>query len=554
MFTLRVKIKSFKNKIKNLSFGGWIKFLFGFIIGLAFSILLYFGFYRFFIYVQKFQIIGSVLLLKLLEIMFLTTFVMVIFSSIIISFSTIFFSEDLKLLLLMPVRAYQVFLTKTFETMVQSSWMMIVTLVPFLIAFAKVKNAGVEFFAIFSLLSIPFLFISVTIGIIVTSLIMVVSPAEKSRDIILFLAVVLGSSGYVAFRFLEPEKLANPDRFYDAMQYIAYLNTPITKVMPSWWFTETLNGVLTKNIGIILKNSTLFLFSALLCLLILVTFSEKLYYNIITNIQMGFTRKKWQGVSLYSSKINLLMKDIKIFFRDTKQWSQVLLVIALVIVYLFSIYRLPKSFEGTNYPAFYTCNFLALFNISASGFILSALALRFVFPQISLEKGTLWFFLSIPEPIEKLFIKKFIPSFILMLGIGLILGVFSNVLLKVSSGKIFLLSSLVVLVISSGLVCLASGFGAIYPRFDTENIAQIETSFGGVLYIICALTYIGLTLSIIFRPFLLLIKQEMGMNVHFKDLFWYGIDFLILNLIAIFLPIYFGLKSLKKLELKEWGG
>jgi ABC-2 type transport system permease protein len=370
----------------------------------------------------------------------------------------------------------------------------------------------------------------------------------------LFLTVILGSVGYVAFRFLEPEKLANPDRFYDAMQYIAYLNAPFTKILPSWWFTETLNSILTKKTEIIIKNSILFLSSGVICLLILTIFSEKFYYNIITNIQSVSVKKTQQKKGLFIPKISILTKDIKIFLRDTKQWSQVLLVLALVIVYLFSIYRLPKSFVGTNYPAFYICNFLALFNIAGSGFILAALALRFVFPQISLEKGALWFFLSIPEQVEKLFVKKFIPSFALMLGIGLTLGIISNFLLKVSSYKIFLLSSSVVLVISFGLVCLAGGFGAIYPKFDAENIAQIETSFGGILYIVCALTYIGLTLSIIFRPFLLLIKQEMGMNVHFKDLFWYGIDFLILNLIAIFLPIYFGLKSLKKLELKEWGG
>ncbi len=551
MFIFKVKIKSLKNRIKNLNFGGWIKSLFGIFVGFIFLILLYFGFYKFFIYVQKFQIIGSLLLLKLLEIMFLTTFIMVIFSSIIISFSTIFFSEDLGLLVSMPVRPYKVFLTKTSETMLQSSWMMIVTLVPFLMAFAKIKNAGLEFFGIFSLFSIPFLFISVSIGIIITSLIMFFFPSSKSRDIILFLTVVLGSVGYVAFRVLEPEKLANPDIFYDAMKYVAYLNAPIIKYVPSWWFTEILNGILTKNTGIILKNSFLFLSLAFFCLIVLITFSEKLYYKILTNIQTGRHRKKWQELNKFNSKINLITKDIKIFFRDTKQWSQVLLVIALIIVYLFSIYRLPKSFSGTNYPVFYICNFLSLFNISASGFILSALALRFVYPQISLEKGTLWFFLSIPEPVEKLFIKKFIPTCSLMLLIGLVIGVVSNILLNVSSYRVFLLSCLVVLVISFGLVCLAIGLSAIYPKFDAENIAQIETSFGGILYIVCALSYIGLNIAIISRPFLLLIRQEMGLNVYIRDLSWYGFDFLLLNLAVISLPVYFGIKSLKRLELKE---
>ncbi|MFN3966703.1 MAG: putative ABC transporter permease subunit [Endomicrobiia bacterium] len=557
MFTFRVKINSFKNKIEKLQFSGWLKILFGIFIGFVFIVFLYFGFYRLFIYVQKFQIIGSLLLLKLLEIIFLTTFIMVIFSSIIISFSTIFFSDELKLLLTLPVHPYQVFLTKTFDTMIQSSWMMIVTIIPFLMAFAKVKNAGIEFFAIFSLFSIPFLFISVTAGILITSGIMLFFPSSRARDIVLFLAIIIGSVGYVGFRFLEPEKLANPDRFYDAMHYIAYLNAPITRILPSWWFTESLNGILTKNADVVLKNSFLFLLAGGLCLLILVIFSEKFYYRILTNLRLGRAKKKWHELSAFSqfnSKINFISKDIKIFFRDPKQWSQVLLVIALVIVYLFSIYRLPKSFAETNYPVFYICNFLVLFNIGAGGFILSALALRFVYPQISLEKGTLWFFLSIPESIEKLFIKKFFPSLVLIILIGLVIGMASNILLNVSSYKIFIFSSVVIIVISFGLVCLASGFGTIYPRFDTENIAQIETSFGGILYMLSALAYIGLTLAIIYKPFILLIKHEMGLNIYIKDLVWYFIDFLVLNLVAIFLPIYFGLKSLKNFELREWSG
>ncbi|MBU2614720.1 MAG: hypothetical protein KKG87_04055, partial [Elusimicrobia bacterium] len=98
MFFLRVKFKSFVNSIRKRTLTDWIKISIGVALGISFLYLLYIGFYRLFVYVQKIQIIGSLLLLKFLGIAFFTSFLMVILSSVISSFSTIYFSSDLNLL------------------------------------------------------------------------------------------------------------------------------------------------------------------------------------------------------------------------------------------------------------------------------------------------------------------------------------------------------------------------------------------------------------------------------------------------------------------------
>ena len=38
---------------------------------------------------------------------------------------------------------------------------------------------------------------------------------------------------------------------------------------------------------------------------------------------------------------------------------------------------------------------------------------------------------------------------------------------------------------------LALSFGAFYPRFDTENAAQIPTSFGGLVYMMASLSLLA---------------------------------------------------------------
>jgi len=41
------------------------------------------------------------------------------------------------------------------------------------------------------------------------------------------------------------------------------------------------------------------------------------------------------------AKREFVLKDIKLFFRDTTQWSQLILLAVLVVVYLFNIQALP---------------------------------------------------------------------------------------------------------------------------------------------------------------------------------------------------------------------
>jgi ABC-2 type transport system permease protein len=50
-------------------------------------------------------------------------------------------------------------------------------------------------------------------------------------------------------------------------------------------------------------------------------------------------------------------------------------------------------------------------------------------------------------------------------------------------------------------VCgLAIGFGTIFPQFETENAAQIPTSFGGLLFMMASVTVIGGVVILEARP------------------------------------------------------
>jgi ABC-2 type transport system permease protein len=47
---------------------------------------------------------------------------------------------------------------------------------------------------------------------------------------------------------------------------------------------------------------------------------------------------------------------------------------------------------------------------------------------------------------------------------------------------------------------LALCFGTVYPQFESENAAQIPTSFGGLVYMMTAITILGLVIGLEARP------------------------------------------------------
>jgi ABC-2 type transport system permease protein len=64
------------------------------------------------------------------------------------------------------------------------------------------------------------------------------------------------------------------------------------------------------------------------------------------------------------------------------------------------------------------------------------------------------------------------------------------------------------LFITAGVVGMAVGMGAMYPKFDYENISEISSGTGGILFIISSLIYVGLVLILGARPMYLHFKQR----------------------------------------------
>ena len=100
-----------------------------------------------------------------------------------------------------------------------------------------------------------------------------------------------------------------------------------------------------------------------------------------------------------------MAKDIRTFFRDTTQWSQLILLAVLVVIYIYNIKVLPL-WSGEQ-VGFFLINVVAFLNLGLAGFVLAAIAARFLFPAISLEGRTLWLLKSSPLDLRSLLWSKY---------------------------------------------------------------------------------------------------------------------------------------------------
>jgi ABC-2 type transport system permease protein len=102
----------------------------------------------------------------------------------------------------------------------------------------------------------------------------------------------------------------------------------------------------------------------------------------------------------------------------------------------------------------------------------------------------MWLLRSSPLDVRSLFWCKYWVGTIPLLLVALPLIVGTNVILDVSP-FVLVLTTATMVAVTFALTALALGFGALFPNYETENVAEIPTSFGGLLFMMAAVIYLG---------------------------------------------------------------
>ncbi len=561
LILLHPRFHAVKNRLTRLKKGDGLKTAVLALLGVAFWAFMFIVSYRVLSYFRTVEGLGDLLALRLLSMVLLTFFSILVFSNVVTSLSTFYLSGELDILHASPIRIESIYRAKFIETLIDSSWMTLIYGLPVFLAYGAVFKAGAAYFAGLLLTIVPFLIIPAAIGIIVTMLLVSAFPARRARDILVLLGLLSFVVLYILFRMLRPEQLVDPDAFPTLVQYLTAMRGPVSPLLPSSWASDALAPLLKKNAGDAFFFLLMLWSTALAGIVIAEWVCGKIYYAGWSRSQEGKRAKlsRSRAADLFfrlavlpfrGTMRAIVLKDIKLFFRDASQWSQLFLLLALTVVYIYSFKLLPL--ERSPLPTIYIQNLISFLNLGMVGFVTSAVAVRFVFPAVSLEGESFWIVRSSPLPLKDFLWAKFWSSVLPLLVLAEVLIVLSNILLKVS-GIMMIIGVATVFLMTIGIAALGVGMGAAFPRFRYENVAQIPTGFGGIAYMIVTLLFIGAVITLeawpVYRIFL---AQSLGAGLGPAKWAWMALAFLLviaLIVLAVILPIKIGLKRLLDREI-----
>lgn len=440
---------------------------------------------------------------------FFLIFMLTIASSFISAIAILFVQDDDNLLLSKPLNHQMIFESRSVNLFIVSSWPVIVFGIPLLLAFTREFGLNFSHF----LFSFSALVIIIVIAILISSIVSVLLASfvgnfiKKILKLLALLALPV-AAWWVAYvlippGFFEVFKTVEPDKLNELVATL-----PISSdLIPSTWasnfvfYLRTIPGLAYINIG---RLFTLALILSILTYWLV----NKLYYYDLAKMRVGrfiagphdattkqATKKPFPHFLSGISR-SLFEKDIVMLSRSQPDILQGGFIAFIALLYFLLLGRIPEGTIANTLPSF-SENFLIQINFGVVSFILTILALRFIFPAISLEGQSAWLIWSAPFSKKKLYWQKLFTGWMLLSIVAVFASILATLILKLNSTAFFAQLS-IFLAASLGITSINLGVGTLLPNFSEKNPEKLSTSFGGILATFISLFYILIASLILF--------------------------------------------------------
>jgi ABC-2 type transport system permease protein len=428
---------------------------------------------------------GPALTQRLLVLVFGVFFGILLLSATITALQTFFLASDVSLLLATPTGFRRLHHARFIETLVASSWMLVIFGLPVFLAYGWAYDAGPLYYLVLVAVLGCFVVIPTGIGVLVATGLVLVFPARGARDTLAVGAGLLLAGVVILVRMLDPERLAHPSGLVGFAGFLATFESTGSPYWPTTWAARTLVPLLGSQPGAPWFNLALLASTA--AMLAAVRAWSKVQ---VGRVRAGETERplgRWLGrlaTPLPRLARLLVVKDVTVFIRDASQWSQLLLLAAVVAIYVYNFRALP--IDGDSFLAERMRSIAIVLNLGLGAFVTTAVAVRFIFPMVSLEGRSWWILRTAPVPLHRIWQTKFWMGFLPLAAFATGLVVLTNRILSVPALPAVIIAALLVGLVAA-IVAMGLAFGAIHPKLDTGNAAQIATGFGAMVYMAAAL-------------------------------------------------------------------
>lgn len=471
------------------------RLVFAGLLAVAVTAVVYYATYRALVFFSGVEVIGRLLTARLLEFTFLGVMSFVFLSAFVTVLGTFYLAEDLLLVRAAPLSEPAFFTARWLQSAVLAGWMVLGIGAPVLAAYGAALGGGLLYALVCVLAYLPLVLLPTAVGVTVMTGLVCVFPARRVRDLFVVLGVVGIALMALLLRIAQPERLMRPEVFGSVTNYVAAFQAPQSAWLPSTWSAAAVRAAQEGRFDAL---SLALAWTAVWAAASLAYLVHRRWYRLAYSRAQEGGPGNFSTGGVFERFFDRLQaplapevrafarKDTRLFLRDPGQWSQLLILLTLIVAYVYNF----AVFPGTDVKlAGLRLNLvLGVLNVILAGFVISALVARFAFPAVSVEGRAFWLVRTAPVSPRRFLRTKFVIALTPMLALSVLLAGLTAYWLKLPA-PLVAVTVVHIALTTAVMTALGLGLGAIYPRFRFENPAQVPMSFGGIVFMLLATVY-----------------------------------------------------------------
>ena len=493
----------------------------------------------------------------LFDLLFFTLGTMLVFSTGIILYASLFTSPEAKFLLCSPARADQIFAMKFQAAVVFSSWGFVILGVPIFVAYGIMSGVPWYFYPLLPLFLLGYVILPGSVSAAGCLLLVRYMPRNRKQFFAfvgLVIALVLIAWGYrIAVTFKR--SIVTSGRELDDL--IGQFDLLRSGFAPSHWMTRGVMAAARGDLAAALVPLAQVWSNGLLFFLVAAWLAKRVYRTANDRISAFGRGKKIYGTSPLDRAMEalvwyldkrtrvLVVKDVRTVRRVPTQWAVLAIFAVLMLI------------GATNFRQYYSADLgmmdkymISLMNLSGTAILLCAGLSRFIFPLISLEGRKFWILGLTPLSRDQILWGKFAFAATGSLLVAETLILTSDALLSLPVEGL-ILHAVAVAVVAIGLSALNVGLGAYLPTFRETDPSKIVVGFGGTVNMVVGLAFLVAVIGTMVVPFHVaqLAQRATQGAAHINPWVYAGIPVgLIAGAGAVVVPLRAGARSLREME------
>jgi len=422
--------------------------------------------------------------------------IMLLVSQLATAYGTVIRAEETRAWMAWPLSSRWIIRAKWLESASYSAWAVLVMVLPLGVAYVQILHHSLALVAWLMAVFAPLVVIVTACStmIVLSWLRWVRLRVRIPRELIAVGFVVV--SGILFWVLGEHKRQAQEDVWFVALQeLLPRMRLAMSIWMPSCWTARAWSA------GLAQRWQEAGIFAALLWTTAAVTLRalDHLAAGVLWPVLLGQAERVEgaSSVTPVSSAMRVswgmrvpfrayVTKDLLLLARDPVQWTQALVFFGLLWAYFANLHRLATMAVDPSWRIG-----VAGLHLACTLLVFGSLAVRFVFPQMSLEGRRLWLLHAAPGGLPRALLAKLV----LYSGVGILIveGLLSVSVARLQvPGVLRIWMAAVGCVASVSVVGLALGLGTLLIDPTVSDPAKFVSSSSGALALVLMLGYVGM--------------------------------------------------------------